>query len=130
MAKRIVAVDDDIDFLELEKTWLEEAGYEVKTCSDANQAIPLLKEWKPDLLLLDIWMPNRSGWEVLELLQIDPEVRRIPVIFVTAATMEVKSVEKGIMDRYRQRLRADTLFKPFDMDALLAKVDNTLNKPS
>lgn len=128
MAKKIVAVDDDVHFLELVETVLEDAGYEVRTCADANQAFPLIKEWKPDLLLLDIWMPDRSGWEILELMQIDPEVRSIPVIFVTAAEMEVKAVERGIMQRYRQRLRADTLFKPFEMSELLAKVQAAIGE--
>lgn len=129
MAKKIVAVDDEVPFLELVETVLEESGYEVETCADANQAISLIREGKPDLILLDIWMPGRSGWEILELLQIDPTLRRIPVIFVTAMETEVKAIEKGIMQRYRQRLHADTLFKPFDRSELLAKVEAAIGKP-
>ena len=124
MAKKILVIDDDVQFLEMMQMVLEDAGYEVGTCNDADAAHELIKEWQPSLVLLDLRMPGHTGWEILEALEIDPSVRRIPVIFTTAAEDEVRASEQR-PDHWRFK----SLFKPFGIDELLAEVDQTVGAP-
>ncbi len=124
MAKKIAVIDDDVQFLDLMQTILEEAGYEVRVTANSMEAPRLLKEWKPDLVLLDIWMPGRQGWEVLEIMKLDPALRGIPIIFTTAAAEEVKATAPLV-----QRWKVESIFKPFEIPDLLAKVERMIGPP-
>ena len=124
MPKRIAVIDDDVQLLELMETVLGGAGYEVRTTADSLEAPRLVKEWKPDLVLLDIWMPERGGWEVLELMKLDPALRRIPIILLTAAEEEVKATEPLV-----RGWKVEALFKPFEIPDLLAKIERLIGKP-
>ena len=84
MAKRILAVDDNHVMLDVYSHLLTEEGYEVTIAKDGAQALKALEVEDPDLVLLDIEMPNISGWQVLEIMRSRVEWHEIPVIMVTA----------------------------------------------
>jgi len=84
VAKRILAVDDNHVMLDVYSHLLTEEGYEVTIAKDGVQALKALEVEDPDLVLLDIEMPNISGWQVLEIMRSRVEWHEIPVIMVTA----------------------------------------------
>ena len=93
MTKKILLIDDEKDFTEMVKLNLEATGeYTVKSQNKASGALSAVKEFKPDLILLDIMMPEMSGGELLGLLRRDDVTKDIPVVFLTAI---VKESERG-----------------------------------
>jgi len=82
MAKKILVVDDEPDFLEIIKTMLEADDYEVITALDGKEALNKIKRQKPDLVLLDILMPGLDGFETLR--RIRKQNKKLPVFFITA----------------------------------------------
>ncbi len=84
MAKRILAVDDDENILSLEKTILVGAGYEVVTATGPREALERLAHETVDLVLLDVVMPEMSGFELCRQIRADPRCKDLPVVFLTA----------------------------------------------
>lgn len=84
MGKRILAVDDNPVMLDVYRWLLTEEGYDVTLAKDGSQALNSLEAGEPDLVLLDIEMPNISGWQLLEIMRGRVEWHDIPVIMVTA----------------------------------------------
>jgi len=117
--QRVLVVDDDLPFLEATRTMLEEHGYDVVTAHDGSEGLKRAECESPDLIVLDVMMPRRSGLCVLE--HIGHRGRPGPRIVVVSAN-------EG--DRHEQLARdkgADLyLRKPFDMRELLAAVDSLL----
>lgn len=96
------------------------ANYNVSTAKSGRQALLMLKEMTPDLIMLDVNMPQMNGYDVFEKLQANPEWANIPVIFLTAESemaQEIKGLEMGAMDFIR---------KPFDPDVMRARIDKIL----
>lgn len=89
MAKYILAVDDEMHLRTLLRLNLQKAGYEVGTAADGREALEAVKTRLPDLIVLDVMMPNVSGIEVLQALKADPATSAIPVIMLTAKRQEV-----------------------------------------
>ena len=88
-AKRILLIDDEIDFTELAQVALERGGdYEVKTLNDARGASALAREFKPDLIVSDIVMPNMDGAELIREFKQDTELQKIPIIVMSALLNE------------------------------------------
>jgi DNA-binding response OmpR family regulator len=101
----ILAADDDDDILELVCLTLEQDGHTMIRASDGDQALELAQRHKPDVCVLDVVMPNRSGIEVLEALRADDETGEIPVLLLTATVNEkqlIPGVEKD-SDRYMRK---------------------------
>jgi DNA-binding response OmpR family regulator len=101
----ILAADDDDDILELVCLTLEQEGHTMLRASDGEQALELARHHKPDVCVLDVVMPNRSGIEVLEALRADEETGEIPVLLLTATVNEkqlIPGVEKD-SDRYMRK---------------------------
>ena len=114
MEKSILVVDDESELVELMKMGLEANGYQVITASDGKAGLETAVREKPDLILLDLMMPEMDGYEVLRRLRRLPAMRAIPVIMLTA-----KRDTRSIL--LTQELRAtDYFIKPFESDALLA----------
>ena len=116
----VLAVDDDAVIRGLLQINLELEGYAVLTAVDGAGALDVLRTQRPDLVLLDVMMPEVSGWEVLERLRADPRTCDLPVVFLSARAMEA-DIEKGRelgVDRY--------VTKPFDPDELMAVVAELL----
>jgi DNA-binding response OmpR family regulator len=121
MAKRILAVDDETDVLLIVKTALQSEGFEVQTASSGADALALARESPPDLVLLDVMMPQMSGFEVLRALKADEATSTIPVIMLTGLS------ERG---KIQEALASGTTYyivKPFEFHDLLDKVNDALN---
>jgi len=121
MEKRILIVDDEQDILDLLKFNLEAEGYDTLLASDGNEAIALAKTG-PDLIILDVMLPGKDGWEVMRQLRQNPATQNIPVIFLTAKSSEIDEVV-GL------ELGADDyITKPISIRKLMARVKMVLRK--
>lgn len=121
MTKRILLVDDEQDILDLLKYNLEAEGYETLTAANGLQALELAQS-APDLIILDVMLPGKDGWEVIRQLRQTENTKHIPVIFLTAKGGEVDEVV-GL------ELGADDyIIKPISIRKLLARVKNVLRK--
>jgi two-component system alkaline phosphatase synthesis response regulator PhoP len=121
MAKRILLVDDEQDILDLLKYNLEAEGYETRTATDGLQALELAQS-SPDLIILDVMLPGKDGWEVIRQLRQNESTKHIPVIFLTAKGGEVDEVV-GL------ELGADDyIVKPISIRKLIARVKTVLRK--
>jgi CheY-like chemotaxis protein len=117
---RLLVVDDEPDAVLILAKTLSARGYEVTTAESGLQAINLAKAEKPDLILLDILMPDMDGTRVAAALQKDPTTRNIPVIFLTCLITK-KTQEIGL--RYYDAGRYMFMSKPYDLDNLLTEID-------
>jgi DNA-binding response OmpR family regulator len=115
--KKILVVDDEDDILHFLEMVLKEKGYQVTTASGGHEALTRAQIDKPDLVLLDIMMPQMDGWEVLKLLRVDEDTRRIPVAMLSART-EAKDRVQGL-----QEGAIDYICKPFSLTELLGKIE-------
>lgn len=96
--KRILVVDDDANICLLVKLTLEETGwYEVREETEATKALQVAREFKPDLLLLDVMMPDLDGGDVATMFKEDPNLKHTPVVFITAAVLPTEASGKGGM---------------------------------
>jgi CheY-like chemotaxis protein len=86
--KRILIVDDTASSRELLRTVLENQGYQVSEAADGDDALEKARSEGPDLILLDLQMPVRNGYEVLDELRRDPRFASVPVVAVTASAMQ------------------------------------------
>jgi DNA-binding response OmpR family regulator len=119
MAKKILIVDDDTLLRRSLAFNLEQAGYEVRTAANAEDALVLAEQTKPDLVLLDIGLPGIDGLDALKRFK---EQYAVPVIFLTARRRELDEVV-GL------ELGADDyVTKPFDVDVLLARIKAVLRR--
>ncbi|MFW5867467.1 MAG: response regulator transcription factor [Armatimonadota bacterium] len=84
MGKRLLLVDDERDLVFYTKLFLEEKGYEVTEAYDGQEALDILEDFRPDLVILDVTMPRLTGWDVLRTMQENPETVDIPVLMLTA----------------------------------------------
>ena len=119
MATKILVVDDDASIVETVRAYLREAGYEVFTARDGNSALSEYRRQKPDLLVLDVMMPEMDGFEVVRTLRRDSAV---PVILVTARVEEsdrLVGLELGA---------DDYMTKPFSPRELVARVKAVLRR--
>ena len=116
MKKKILVVDDEDDILQFLELVLREKGYDVVTAASGQEALTRAQIEKPDLVLLDIMMPQMDGWEVLKLLRVDEETSDIPVAMLSART-EAKDRVQGL-----QEGAIDYICKPFALQELLDKI--------
>ena len=116
--KKILVVDDEDDILHFLELVLREKGYEVVTASGGHEALTQAQIERPDLVLLDIMMPQMDGWEVLKLLRVDEDTSQIPVAMLSART-EAKDRVQGL-----QEGAVDYICKPFSLQELLGKIES------
>ena len=121
MPKAILVVDDESVVLEITKRRLEDIGYEVLTASDGNEAFLRLKSKIPDLILLDIQMPNMNGYTFIMEKSKIPEYVNIPVVVLTAYN-EMEPLFK------RHGIKA-YLLKPLKLQDLMDKVVELVGQP-
>jgi two-component system response regulator MtrA len=117
---RVLVADDDEDILALVKAVLERAGHEVITVHDGAQALESVQAKSPDLVVLDISMPELDGLEVLRRVRADAVTRDLPVILLTAQAQEV-DVERGYATGASAYVK-----KPFSPRELAERVDALL----
>ncbi|MDQ2951809.1 MAG: response regulator [Chloroflexota bacterium] len=120
---KILAIDDTPENLRLLDALLTPRGYELVMASSGPQALALLASERPDLLLVDIVMPDMNGYEVTKRVRADPDWRHLPIIMITATGGAdlVRSLEAGA---------DDFVSKPFDQHELLARVKSLLRVKS
>jgi len=92
MKQRILVVDDDKEVVRLMRAYLEQAGYEVLVAYDGETAVHNLRREKPDLLLLDLMLPDRDGWDITRLVRGDPAMAHIPIIMLTARVEDTDKI--------------------------------------
>lgn len=119
MPHKILVVDDDENTLWLLATLLTHHGFEVVKAASAAEALQSLRDQGPDLVLLDVMMPDMDGWEVCRRIR---ETSAVPIIFITAKSA-VKDVVKGL-----EIGGDDYIVKPFDNQELLARIRTQLRR--
>jgi DNA-binding response OmpR family regulator len=118
--KRILAVDDEPMVLDVIKTRLEFAGYEVITAADGLEGLKRVRAGHPDLIVLDLILPGLNGYQICRMLKGDDRYRGIPILMLTARSQE-KDVAEGM------RAGADAyMAKPYETDEFVAKVKSLL----
>jgi DNA-binding response OmpR family regulator len=124
MAHTILIVDDDPDLVKMLESRLRANGYETLAAYNGKEGLQKVRERKPDLIILDIMMPDLDGIVVSTTLKNDPETKGIPVLFLTCLVQkdEIKSGSHMI---------GGNLFiaKPFDSSELLSMIKTLLRKP-
>jgi CheY-like chemotaxis protein len=120
---KLLVVDDEPDAVLILARTLLARGYRVITAESGLQAINLAKAEKPDLILLDILMPDIDGTQVATALQEDPTTQNIPVIFLTCLVTK-KTQELGL--RYHDADRYAFMSKPYDLDNLLMEINRLI----
>ena len=122
MAKEILIVDDEPNVVVPIQFLMEQQGYRVMTADRGEDALDLIYQYKPDLVLLDIMLPGIDGYEVCEIVRLNPNYRDVKIIFFTAQGREVE-IAKGLA------LGADAyITKPYSKAELVAKVKELLDE--
>ncbi len=122
MGKKIFIADDESGFVSTLKSRLEFEGFEVTTAPDGKSTLERIPDEAPDLILLDIMMPEMNGYQVCRELKEDPDTSSIPVLMLTAKSQESDKfwgMEAGA-DSY--------ITKPFEMDELIKEVKVLLDE--
>ncbi|TFG68832.1 MAG: response regulator transcription factor [Anaerolineales bacterium] len=118
----ILIVDDDQAIIRILRTYLEQAGYHVLTANDGAQAIHMLRNQKPDLLLLDLMLPDKDGWDITRLIRGDKQLSATPIIMLTARvedTDKIVGLELGA---------DDYITKPFNAREVVARIKALLRR--
>jgi DNA-binding response OmpR family regulator len=120
MPTEILIVDDEPSIVVPIQFLMEQQGYTVMVAENGEGALDIIYKYKPDLILLDIMLPRIDGYEVCEIVRLDPRYRDIKIIFITAKGREVE-IAKGLA------LGADAyITKPFSNTELISKVKELL----
>lgn len=123
MTNRILIVDDDKEVVRLMRAYLEQAGFETLVAYDGETALHVMRREKPDLLLLDLMLPDRDGWEVTRVVRSDPGLSQTPIIMLTArvdVTDRIVGLAMGA---------DDYVTKPYDPREVVARVRARLRSP-
>ena len=125
--KKILIVDDEIDLCETIKFNLEDAGYEVLTAYDGYSALGITRSEQPDLIVLDVMLPGKNGYEVSRFIKEDIEKgvypKNIPIIILTARKLEDPRREEFVKTWSHADLH---LYKPFEMEELIEIIGKIL----
>jgi CheY-like chemotaxis protein len=117
---RVLIADDNPQGVELLEAYLSQSDYDVATAADGEETLRQVRQWQPDLLLLDIMMPKISGFEVCKRLRADPATRDIAVLMITALD-QPSDVERAV-----EAGTDDFLTKPINKTELLLRVRSVL----
>ncbi|MBK8806732.1 MAG: response regulator [Bacteroidales bacterium] len=120
MNKKILVVDDSSSNILLIQNFLEDEGFEVVTALDGKAALEQVKNTKPDVILLDLMMPEIDGMQVMEKLKQDNKTKNIPIIFISAS--KDRDIQQKAIDEGAHAF----ISKPLDFDLILRELD-TLN---
>ncbi len=117
---RVLIVDDNEHNLELIQAFLDDLRGELRAARDGSEALEIVREWTPDIVLLDIMMPRMSGYQVCEHIKANPNTSGIPIVMVTALN-EVGDVERAV-----DAGADDFLTKPVNKLELITRVKSLL----
>jgi CheY-like chemotaxis protein len=123
VAKKILIVDDEADVRTYLEVLFQENGYETALAADGDEAMPMVREFKPDLISLDIIMPRETGQKFYRALVKDPEFSKTPVIILSGVTRY-----KELFSRDHKTMPKPFAFieKPVDKDELLGKIKEAI----
>jgi len=124
-SKRVVCIEDEPEMIELVQLILGKKGFNVIGANGGIEGLEIVRREKPDLILLDLMMPDMDGWEVFQQIKANPELRRIPVIVVTA---KAQSIDK-VLGLHIAKVD-DYITKPFGPQELMESVEKILSQPS
>jgi DNA-binding response OmpR family regulator len=119
---RVIIADDDPDIRRLVQITVSNAGCDVTVASDGEQALELIRESPPDLVILDVLMPRMDGWEVAKELKSDPLTQAVPIMFLTS-----RGQEHDVLEGFNSGA-ADYMVKPFSPRELQVRVRAVLAK--
>ncbi len=120
MSKKVLIADDEPNIVTSLEYLMQKSGYEVKIARNGDEALALVESFLPDVVLLDVMMPRKSGYEVCQQIRERPDWRHIKVVMLSAKGREAE-VNKGLS------LGADTyVTKPFSNQELIATIDQLL----
>lgn len=120
--QKILVVDDESDVSALVAYHLKAKGYQVEVVNDPNRSLGTARTFLPDLVILDVMMPDLSGIQICRLLRADPQLKKVPVIFLTAKAEEndrIQGLETGA---------DDYICKPFSTKELVLRVQTILRR--
>jgi two-component system phosphate regulon response regulator PhoB len=120
--KKILIIDDEPDVADLVSYHLKAKGYQVETVNNPNVSIGTARSFLPDLVILDIMMPDLNGIQICRILRADPRLRNIPIVFLTAKgeeTDRIAGFESGC---------DDYICKPFNTKELILRVQSILRR--
>jgi len=119
----ILCVEDEPEMIDLMQLILSRRGYQVKGARGGVEGIQLIRELHPDLVLLDLMMPDMDGWEVYQQMKSDPALKDIPVIIVTAKAQNIDKV----LGLHIAKVD-DYIAKPFSPQELVESVDRVFSQ--
>jgi CheY-like chemotaxis protein len=119
MNKNILIVDDEPDLLKVTSLRLRKTGYEVFGGIDGQEALDMARQFIPDLIILDVYLPVIKGDDVARILKRDDELKHIPIILISATT-------RALNERARESGADAYLAKPFEPEELIGMVKNVL----
>ncbi len=119
--KKILIVDDEPDVIDLVRNRLEANNYEVISAKDGHDGIKKAQQQNPDLIVMDIMMPNMTGGDAVKILQSDENTKNIPVIFLTAVSEGLENSRINVDKKFYA-----TIGKPFKPEELLTRVQKAL----
>lgn len=119
MAKKILVVDDEPDVLKILLLRLKKAGYEVMGGRDGREALDLARQMMPDVIMLDIYLPDMNGNDVARVMKNNDKLKHIPIILISATTVSIAEIAKDCgAEGY--------LGKPFEPEELLHVIKKVL----
>lgn len=121
MSKKILVVDDSSSNVLLLQNFFEDEGYEVQTSEGGKATYRIIKNFEPDIILLDLMMPKITGFEMFEYIKSEQKTAHIPVVFITAnkdKAEKIKAMEMGAKAYFT---------KPLNFDEILSSVDNIIH---
>jgi two-component system alkaline phosphatase synthesis response regulator PhoP len=127
MAKKILIVDDDPDLVEAVTMILESKNYDVAAAYGGLEGLQKAKSEKPDLIVLDVMMPDKDGYAVCKDLKADPKLGKIPILLLTAVVSKIATT------RYTQQMGLETeaddyIDKPVEPEVLVKRIETLLAK--
>lgn len=120
--QRVLVVDDDKEIVRLVRAYLEQAGFQVLIAYDGEMALHVLRRDRPDLVVLDLMLPDRDGWDIARLVRSDQSLASLPIIMLTARvedTDKIVGLELGA---------DDYITKPFNPREVVARVRSVLRR--
>ena len=122
MRKRVLVVEDDTEMVDLLRFNLQKAGFAIATATDGIEALKKVRSLAPDLILLDLMLPELDGFSVCEILRQDPDTASIPIIMLTALSNELARMT-GLASGAN-----DCFSKPFSPRQLVSRVKDLLDR--
>ncbi len=120
MSKKLLLADDSVTIQKVVELVLADEGFEIRNASDGQEALEILKEFRPDIVLADVEMPKMNGYQLCEKIKSDPETKDIPVILLAGA---FEPIDEELLQDVKAN---DYLVKPFESEELISKINALL----